>query len=274
MHGYQTGRNRSVSESYPKYFYKYRTISSAVDLSRDHAVDALLNNQAIFSSRRNFNDLFDSKIELVKPAPREFKEIKSIVGKEGKQLLSECVHKGRFTAKGLEVIRDVEKSFNELIDSYAFLSVSNNPVSNLMWSHYADSHKGFCIEFKSEFMKAEKVIYQQNIPKLNTIDFYRHYFKIHDGEALGHQIWRALRTKLDEWEYESEYRFHASNAMGRIPKGKDFIKIAYDAEFVESIIFGCRMQDNVKKFIMKNMPETVKFKQVVARTSTVEIVCI
>lgn len=68
--------------------------------------------------------------------------------------MSECIHTGIFTSKGLDIVKSVEESFNETIDSYAFMSVSKNPVSNLMWSHYADSHKGFCIEFTSEFMKA------------------------------------------------------------------------------------------------------------------------
>ncbi|WP_338508562.1 DUF2971 domain-containing protein [Pseudomonas poae] len=261
-----------MDEDYPKYFYKYRAVSNLGDLSKDYSIDALLRNEAIFSSRKNFNDLFDSNIELIKPTPREFKIIKSLVGKDDRRFLSECINKGLFTSKGLSVIEGVEASFNETIDSYAFMSVSKNPVSNLMWSHYADSHKGFCIEFKSEFMTAEKVSYQKHIPRLNTIDLHRLYFKIYDGEELGHQIWRALRTKLDEWEYESEYRFQANNAMGRISKGKKFIKIPYNNNFVESIIFGCRMQDNVKKFIVKHMQGTVKFKQAVARASTVEII--
>jgi hypothetical protein len=123
-------------------------------------------------------------------------------------------------------------------------------------------------------MKAEKVTYQKYIPKLNTIDLHRLYHKTYDGEELGNQIWRALRTKLDEWEYESEYRFQANNAMGRIPKGKNFIKIPYDFDFVESVIFGCRMRDDAKKFIINNMPKMIKFKQAVARTSTVEIISI
>ncbi|WP_405122358.1 DUF2971 domain-containing protein [Pseudomonas sp. M20] len=261
-----------MSENYPNYFYKYRNISNFDDFSKDWAIDALLNNQAIFSSRTNFNDLFDSKIELIRPTPKEFKELKSLVGKDGKKLISDCIHKGKFTARGLEIIKGVEDSFNETIDSYAFMSVSKNPTSNLMWSHYANSHKGFCIEFKSEFMKAEKVTYQKHIPKLNTIDLHRLYHQTYDGEELGHQIWRALRTKLDEWEYESEYRFQANNAMGRIPKGKNFIKIAYEADFVESVIFGCRMRDDAKKFIINNMPKMIKFKQAIARTSTLEII--
>lgn len=261
-----------MSEDYPKYFYKYRSIVNFDNLSNDWAIDALLNNQAIFSSRTNFNDLFDSKIELVRPTPKDFKELKSLVEKNSKKLIDEYIRKGKFTARGLEIVKGIEETFNATIDSYGFMSLSTNPTSNLMWSHYANSHKGFCIEFKSEFVKADKVNYQKRIPKLNTIDLHRLHHKTYDGEALGRQIWLALRTKLDEWEYESEYRFQASNAMGRIPKGKDFIKIAYDSEFVESIIFGCRIQGNAKEFIMNSMPKTIKFKQAVARTSTVEII--
>lgn len=261
-----------MSDDYPKYFYKYRAIENTEKLENDYAIDALLNNQAIFSSRTNFNDLFDSKIELIKPTPRQFKELKSIVEKTDKLLINECISKGAFTTKGLKLIEDIEDSFNQGIDSYPFLSVSKNPKSNLMWSHYANSHKGFCIEFKSEHMKADKVSYQDSIPKLNTIDMFRLHFNVIDGEEFGKHIWKSLRTKLHEWAYEDEYRFQANNSMGRIPLGKKFIKIPYAPEFVESVIFGCRMPDEIKKFIIRHMPHHVKFKQAVIRTSTIDIV--
>ena len=34
-----------------------------------------------------------------------------------------------------------------------------------------------------------------------------------ENDELGNTIWKALRTKLEEWRYESEYRFQASNSM-------------------------------------------------------------
>jgi hypothetical protein len=261
-----------MSDEYPRYFYKYRSVENTINPEADYAIEALINNQAIFSSRVNFNDLFDSKIELVRPTPRQLKELKGLVGKADKIYLNGCINKGVFSAQGFKLLEGIEESFNKLIDSYPFLSVSKKPASNLMWSHYANSHKGFCIEFKSEFMKAEKVTYQDNIPQLNMIEMLRLRFNLIDGEKLGIHIWESLRTKLNEWAYESEYRFQASNAMGKIPAGKDFIKIPYSPEFVESVIFGHRMPLEIKKFIVNRMPDHIKFKQAVAKTSSIEII--
>lgn len=257
-------------EPYPEHFYKYRAVENTTDLLADNAVNALLNHQAIFSSRTNFNDLFDSKIELVKPTPRQLKNLKSVAGKENKRFIDRCVNKGAFTATGRKFISDIEIEFTRLIDSYAFFSVSKNQKSNLMWSHYASKHTGFCIEFKSAHIKAEKVSYQDKVPSINLLECIR--LGITDGEELGEHVGKALRIKLKEWDYEDEYRLLAGNATGRVPHGKKFIKIPYDSKFVESVIFGCRMDDKTKKFIAQNMPSHVKFKQAKEETSTIEIV--
>lgn len=51
-------------------FYKFREITNLNDLTKDHSLDALLNSYAIFSSRTNFHDHFDSKIHLEDPTPQ------------------------------------------------------------------------------------------------------------------------------------------------------------------------------------------------------------
>lgn len=131
-----------MSEIYPKYFYKYRSINDKENLKKDYAIDALINNYFIFSSRRNFNDLFDSKVDLLKPSAVELKRLINS-NKAAKKDMGNYIKKGRVTLDGEEYLEKLEIAFNELIDSYGFLSLSSNPVSNLMWSHYADSHKGY-----------------------------------------------------------------------------------------------------------------------------------
>jgi hypothetical protein len=260
-----------VSTEYPDFFYKYRSINSQDNFQDDYAIDSLLKNKAIFSSRKNFNDLFDSKIELIKPTPLQLKAIMGRASKHDKRFIRNLIHNGAFTYAGIEFIQKLENNFNELIDSYAFYCVSSNSTSNLMWSHYANSHKGFCIEFKSEFMQAEKVIYQNKIPKLDIVDIFFSSLNLINGEELGMHIWQSLRKKLTEWNYESEYRFQANNSMGRIPADKQFMTIPYPPEFVESVIFGCRMPPDAKKFIIERMPLGTKFKQAVEKTSCIEI---
>lgn len=265
-------KGKTVSEESPKFFYKYRNISNKKNLSEDYAIEALVNNEAIFSSRKNFNDLFDSKIELVNPTPKEIKELKRLVRKEDRGFVSQLIENGEFTPQGKEMNKGLEREFNNLVDKYAFFSVSSNATSNLMWSHYAGSHTGFCIEFKSEHMPAKKITYQKTIPKIKTLSMHRSFFGLEEGSELGDKILVALRTKLDEWEYESEYRVHASNSLGSIPNGEKFIKIPYSPIFVESIIFGCRMSDEAKSYIKQVMPEEMRYKQAVEQMSGIEII--
>lgn len=100
------------------------------------------------------------------------------------------------------------------MNNYGILSLTDNPFSFEMWSHYANGHKGFLIEFnipdksKPELeiiegakLRAHKVRYVRNyhinIDQLRrgkkTIPFYR----IRDAIFL---------RKTYHWKYEQEYR--------------------------------------------------------------------
>ncbi len=255
-----------MDNEYPKYLYKYRCISNLENLSEDLSIDALFKCQAIFTSRKNFNDLFDSKINIVKATPKQVKELAKRSGKKNQHIRS-LVANGKFTEVGYQTIKTYEENFNKLIDSYTFFCLSKNCKSNLMWSHYADSHKGFCIEFKSEHIKAEKVSYQDEIPQVEMISLLGCNHP--DNAGLGNEIWQCLRTKLKEWEYEEEYRFQMAGY--KISEDEIYRIQPYESEFIESIIFGCRMPESIKEYIIKNLPYKVKFKEAVKGTSNIYI---
>ena len=260
-----------MTDDYPKYLYKYRSIENFENIEKNYSIDNLLENKAIFSSRKNFNDLFDSKIKLIKPTPKQVKnKFKNAVEKVEKRFIRTLICDGKFSDKGRKYFEDMVLGFNEIIDRYAFFSLSSIATSNLMWAHYANSHKGFCIEFKSDPIRAKKVTYQERIPefKLIKIPFSKNWPKEVE-ETIGNYIWNLLKTKLVEWEYESEYRFFFGE---KIPEGEKFIINTYEYENVESIIFGVRMPANAKEFIMSKMPTGTKFKQAVVQESSIEIV--
>jgi hypothetical protein len=130
--------------------------------------------------------------------------------------------------------------------------------------NYAGSHKGFCIELNFEEREhLEPVTYQRETPSLKILDFLAHDLGIDTSNSLGIKIKNALLVKREELRLESEYRLIASNAMGRVMEGNKFIKIQYNPRKVKSIIFGARMERNVKEYIIKNLPFTVSFKQVI-----------
>lgn len=83
--------------------------------------------------------------------------------------------------------------------------------NRLMWSHYADSHKGFCIEY--DFSEPEDevlsklplpVFYSENrtqVPWKAAIDN-----SAENMEEAYAEIIKGLLTKDKEWEYENEWR--------------------------------------------------------------------
>lgn len=255
-----------MDNEYPKYLYKYRCITNLENLSKDFSIDALFKCQAVFSSRKNFNDLFDSKINIIKTTPKQVKELANRSGRE-KQNIRSFVANGKFTEVGRQMIKAHEERFNKLIDSYTFLCLSKNCKSNLMWSHYADSHRGFCIEFKSEHVKGEKVFYKDEIPQVEMISLLGCNHP--DNADVGEKIWQCLRTKLKEWEYEEEYRVQMAEC--KISEDEIYRIQPYKPEFIESIIFGCRMPGSIKEYIIKNLPYKVKFKEAVEGTSSIDI---
>jgi len=115
------------------------------------------------------------------------------------------------------------------------LSEKNNDI--LMWSHYADHHKGFCIEYEradskynflSHFM-CRPVGYENNYPNLNRVL----------------DVWGInLYTKAVEWEYEAEWRLVFKEG------GKIFPSPAP----ITGIVFGLRMVGKQKATLVESLP--------------------
>ena len=86
--------------------------------------------------------------------------------------------------------------------------------NNLMWSHYADGHKGFCIEYNFGLDCKElnnililPVLYDKNRPKIPWDVVLAANKESPDVKSRGakHMI-RSLLTKDDSWRYEDEWR--------------------------------------------------------------------
>lgn len=262
------------TDSYPDYFYKYRAVSNTQNPLEDWSLKALFSSRAVFSTRTSFNDLFDSKIQLIKPTREQLRRIRKYSETSGGQL-REMFAGDSLTKHGQNFLEKLEQEFNKLIDDYYFYCVSANSSSNLMWSHYADSHRGFCIEYRSTQLAAERVYYQKELSRLDLCELIPPYSKgIEDHNHVGHKIWRALRHKLEDWSYEEEYRVKLNKNMPStdVQHAGNNKLVSYDATFVESIIFGVRMPDYIKSLIADNMPYSTKFKQAIISGSSIKII--
>jgi hypothetical protein len=205
------------------FLYKYRAITNH-NLNEDYSLDALLNNYAVFSGRKNFNDLFDTKIDLINAAPKAVRDLRTRPPSKRRYEIDRCVSKGVFTNFGISYIRNLKQSINDLIDSYPIYCVSEHPDSNLLWAHYAASHTGFCLEFSFDQDELpHEVSYQSQIASLNLLDFFEQFHELNDPEEWSSKILGSLLVKLEEWRYEKEHRWIA--AIQKIPQGQKFIKL-------------------------------------------------
>lgn len=86
-----------------------------------------------------------------------------------------------------------------------------NPKNRLMWSHYADGHKGFCVEYDF-FDPSERVLATLPFPviysdKRPLIPWGAAFEKTPENmEAAWRQIMLGLLTKDSQWAYENEWR--------------------------------------------------------------------
>lgn len=118
--------------------------------------------------------------------------------------------KNNDTDEASEFIDKFDKELNERVNNIFRVGCLGTDYKNkLMWSHYADSHTGFCIEYDFNNIKWENllvyplpVLYSKERP---LIPYYIWGGK--DIEKAKKELMIGLLTKDIVWSYENEWRF-------------------------------------------------------------------
>lgn len=112
-----------------------------------------------------------------------------------------------------------------------------------MWSHYADSHRGICIGYRTDGQSLDcwdldKVSYLDQIPSVNSISDYT------SPEAF--DLYKVLTSsKSLDWKDQCEYRYISDDRYDPL--------IHVNTDDVASITFGLRCPEEDRDDIMKNM---------------------
>ncbi|MBQ6752320.1 MAG: DUF2971 domain-containing protein [Clostridia bacterium] len=146
---------------------------------------------------------------------QEFAEMKGIqtVGDEvdaldalGKEYLPENSYTlNTFKQMIQKIETDLVKTFENL---FYIGCLTTSPTNRLMWSHYADSHKGICIEYDLSSFIAETtllpVVYSSNRPQLP----WKYVISLtgDSTEKATKALFSTLFTKDEIWQYENEWR--------------------------------------------------------------------
>lgn len=215
-------RHRILKGDVPQHLYKYRTIDSVKQLLNNH--------QIYFSSCKEFNDPFESAFNILSGyTPQQYYESFFLGGMspEISKELTRQISDG--TIDGETLLKQLTR---EVISSIGYYCMTTKPDNLLMWSHYADSHRGVCLRF--DILK-DLDTFLVPVP----VDYNEQYI---DFNVLNSDLLSVLRRKSPEWKYEDEYRIIKTDYQGLWEIKPDCL--------VE-IIFGCRTSEEDKKEIRK-----------------------
>lgn len=175
-----------------------------------------------------------------------------------------------FGTRSKEKFQPVIKAVDNVLkhtEKIGIYSLSKTFDDELLWAHYANSHKGFCIEYdldilldtyKSNNIYSFPVIYRKEPPSVDIKDV----IKSGDSDRIIHKM---AGHKSLRWKYEEETRIVT----------EDYGEQSYDFRAVKSIYFGLRMTKEDKVEIMNRLkgrgidyyqieriPKTYKFKRI------------
>lgn len=249
--------------------YKYQNIPNDISkLDGNYTYNNLINHISRFSKRSAFNDPFDSYVDILNPTPNElYKTLTDINTNVSISFRDTHIQNGAFTIHGYEYMDRLRNNITNTLDRIGIYCLTSKSTNMVMWSHYANEHKGICIEYKPNTITAWKVQYSDVYPTLNLMDWV-------GNNITNNDIITAINTKLNDWSYEYEYRRILTNNKGldlvnENDSGKNF---QYYTGQIQSIIFGVKTPFNIKHKIINELPYNTEFKQVIMENNRLKII--
>jgi hypothetical protein len=148
-------------------------------------------------------------------------------------------------------------ALTENLKEFLVLSLTKKRENLLMWSHYANSHRGLVIgfDYDNPFFNGIKpnvsIAYEVKYSKKRPAFF--DYNRIRVRDAPKEEIINLLLTKSLWWEYEEEIRMFAHpSAATNVKKnenGLDIYLFDFPKECLKQIIFGSLMKSDEKREI-------------------------
>ena len=236
----------------PDIVYKYRNWKC------QYHKDILCKNHLYLSPPKDFNDPFDCRIPinyyLLDTPEKKDKYIDTQTEnycEEGKIIQRKELEE---RLKNLDKFQeDYEKQIYDFQDKYlGVLCLSRRWDSILMWSHYADNHKGYCVGIYEEKLR-NYCSRERHVP-IDIVETTDDYPQIDPLDSSWLQARKQISTKAKDWKYEEEYRitqifdFFKPNIA---PPTKQERTITIDDDFFAEIIIGLETPPDDKNEIIK-----------------------
>jgi len=219
----------------PRFLYKYQSLRTKSN--REHTLRIITHNEIYFAKRKEFNDPFDCNFHI--SCDVDFNTYKTRLRQLNPNMSKEEIDRQTRKEIQTKIIKRRERKVNSdirrITDKVGIFSMSAKRDDILMWSHYADHHKGICIEFKTTHGKLFgcdilNVEYDVKYPKFTVCD-----------DANEEFVKRFARTKFSDWSHEEEWRIFYRETGCQI----------FPPEEISGVILGSRISKKNKEFVLK-----------------------
>lgn len=189
----------------PEFLYKYCRLNED---NGEWLERILRHNELYFSSPKQFNDPFDCRVQASFDATDDdweeylngmlksrhtdwdYDDRQIIV----RQLIKESWMKDPIAQQ--KIVDDIQ----EAVDKSGVLCLSEVRDDILMWNHYADGHRGLCLQF---YIKPDMHPFGRRLCK---VEYASSYPKVQISGDREDQTRKVLLTKADFWKHEKEWR--------------------------------------------------------------------
>ncbi|NWO06804.1 MAG: DUF2971 domain-containing protein, partial [Alteromonadaceae bacterium] len=213
-----------------KPVFKYRGADCST-IKRD--LKSLSKNEIFAAAFSSLNDPFEAVIKIDEKSFEVGNLMSNWVPDENKgERLESC-----------SSLKKAAYDFFHFAKNTGIYSLSKTATDELLWAHYASSHKGFCLEFdldklldyKLEGEEVLDVAYTNTPPVISVADLL---VSSTDKSKL---LQNLTATKSIRWRYESEIR---------ICVGKPGLR-EYDFRALKAVYFGVRCESKLIRLTMK-----------------------
>ncbi|UIP30411.1 DUF2971 domain-containing protein [Photobacterium sp. TLY01] len=262
-----------------QYLSKYRILRNPDGTLNENTLNILRNKAVWYAAPHTFNDPFDCKIRPLKvPNDGEFigdfddmDQLEYYLASRAKEA-SEQGNVSEFNEFLYKLTQRRNDKLEEQSKNYAVMCFSEIHDHGLMWSHYADEHKGIVITFERTEdnmlgrSSCRPVRYSRHYPRITHEEYWKSRQFATGEHPQDHDVLSmCLFTKYEDWFYEKEWRdvIHNSDGTGQL--------IELDAK-IKGVFFGCRTPEEDKKIVKDILGDSVEYLQMFQAESGFQLI--
>ncbi|WP_233620265.1 DUF2971 domain-containing protein [Burkholderia multivorans] len=143
--------------------------------------------------------------------------------------------------------------------SSKILCLTESPDNPVMWTHYADTHRGVVIrlrdypEFDSPYIRAKPVNYVAETPRLVDEEFLSDMLSGRTSFNVNALLERLIYTKSAGWAYEREWRIYSGNGRRKDAAHED---LRFGSFELDEVLFGLNISDENRSSLTRIVRES------------------